>query len=74
MLAALFRLFVAARALRLLGVAALCVVRSGAAAEKAAQEREGRGLAILVVRAVRIVGVAQPFKILRAAEGAHHLV
>ena len=75
-LAPLFDLLVAARALRLLGlVAILCVVRSGISAEKAAQERECGGLAVLVlVIGVRIVGVGQTFEVFRAAEGAHHFI
>ena len=75
-LAPLFDLLVAARALRLLGlVAILCVVRSGISAEKAAQERERGGLAVLVlVIGVRIVGVGQTFEVFRAAEGAHHFI
>ena len=75
-LAPFFDLLVAARALRLLGlVAILCVVRSGISAEKAAQERECGGLAVLVlVIGVRIVGVGQTFEVFRAAEGAHHFI
>ena len=74
-LAALFGFLIAARALRLLGLAARCVVRSGRAAEKAAQERERSGLAVLVLAvSVGIVGIGQTLQILRAAEGAHHLV
>ena len=75
-LAPLFDLLVAARALRLLGlVAILCVVRSRISAEKAAQERECGGLAVLVlVIGVRIVGVGQTFEVFRAAEGAHHFI
>ena len=68
----LFDLLVAARALRLLGlVAILCVACGGAAAEKAAQERERGGLTVLVlVIGVRIVGVGQTFEVFHAAEGA----
>ena len=75
-LAPLFDLLVAARALRLLGLAAiLCVVRSGISAEKAAQERERGGLAVLVlIIGVRIVGVGQTFEVFRAAEGTHHFI
>ena len=75
-LAPLFDLLVAARALRLLGlVAILCVVRGGISAEKAAQERERGGLAVLVlVIGVRIVGVGQTFEVFRAAESAHHFI
>jgi len=75
-LAPLFDLLVAARALRLLGlVAILCVARGRISAEKATQEREGRGLAVLVlVIGVRIVGVGQTFEVFHAAEGAHHFI
>ena len=74
-LAPLFDLLVAARALRLLSVAIRRVVRGRIPAEKAAQERERGGLAVLVlVIGVRIVGVGQTFEVFRAAESAHHFI